>query len=147
MLTATSHLLSAISALNENLNGNFLSLPDIILPDSAENLMLSIEIGGENQTGSTTVAIIEDALFKNIFLEGSTSAPVAIKSCNNLNRQSVIISTDITDTNMNVNDNLTTITVTLTAAGDVVFKDHHETSVSNEGDTAKFTYKISCHVI
>ena len=145
---ATTHLLAAIKMMSadENLSGNFIALPDILLPNTKDMLMLAIEIGGENQTGSTTLSVIEDAAFKPVFIKGSTEADVPVKSCNSLNENTILIVSEVSDTNKDTANNITTVTITLSVNGVVVYKDHHETTVKSEGDTAKFIYKISCHV-
>ena len=148
-LKATTHLLAAITAISadENLAGNFIALPDVILDNITDTLMLSIEIGGENQAGSSTTSIIEDNTFKPLFIIGSTETPAALRPCNTLDEKTILIVAEIADTNQDPDNNITTITISLSAAGKTVFKDHHETTVKNEGDIAKFIYKISCHVI
>jgi hypothetical protein len=149
LLKETSPMLNSISKLpvSKTFTGNFIALPDVFLPDTADVLMLSIGIGGENQTGSSNISIIEDPVFKPIVLEGSSENPIPLKPCNTLDEKTLLIISEITDTNKDPNNNVTSLSIILKAGANIVFKDQHNTTVKTDGDTARFIYKISCHVI
>jgi hypothetical protein len=144
-----NHLLATLDAFtsDKGVIGNAIFLPDVYLPNIDSPLMVSVEVGGENQTGTSNISIMWDSGFKEVITHGSTQAPVPVRSCKSLDMQTLLIIARVTDTNQDSENNITSITVKLTAGGKEVYKDHHETIVSNEGETAQFIYKISCYVI
>ena len=149
LLKENSPMLDSINKLpvSKVFTGNFIALPDVFLPDIADILMLTIGIGGENQTGSSNISIIEDPTFKPIVLEGSSENPIPLKPCNSFDEKTLLIISEITDTNKDPNNNVTSLSITLKAGANIVFNDQHDTTVKTDGDTARFIYKISCHVM
>lgn len=149
LLKTTSQLVATMKSMltDSSQVDTFVAIPDVVLENSNDILLLDISIGTENQTGSTTISIVEDPSFTPLFIEGSTDTPLQIRPCASLDSKTLLLITEISDTNQDKDNNNTEVGITLRSSTSTFFQTSHQTTVKNEGDTAKFIFNISCHVL
>ena len=116
----------------------------IIIPKNEEILSVSVLIGDVDQTGSTRIGIRDDDSFPVKRIHGSFDKEPIDKSIN-MHRKTLLVTTSVTDTNKNSNNNRTEATLKIFVGDSIKFVKKLHSDVPNEGDTETFIFNIDCH--
>ena len=117
----------------------------VIIPKNNDLLLLTIIIGDIDQTGSSRIELIDDTEFGVERINGSFYN-LAIEKCKHLDGKSLLITTSVSDTNNNTDNNRTEVTLKLFAGEKVLYVKKLQSDVRSEGDTENYVFNIRLYV-
>lgn len=116
----------------------------VIIPNNNQMLSVSVTIGQTDQTGSSRIEISNDESFPVININGTFNKE-PIDQCGKMDEKTLLVTTSVTDTNNDTNNNRTEATLRIFAGNVVKYKKKLQSVVVNEGDTETFIFNIDCH--
>jgi hypothetical protein len=117
----------------------------VIIPNNNDLLLLTIIIGDIDQTGSSRIELLDDSEFGVEHINGSFYN-LAIDKCKKLDGKSLLITTSVSDTNNNTDNNRTEVTLKLFAGEKVLYVKKLQSDVRSEGDTENYVFNIRLYV-
>lgn len=118
----------------------------VIIPKSNEILLLTIIIGDIDQTGSSRIELIDHSEFAVVHINGSFY-DFALDKCKKMDGKSLLITTSVTDTNNNTNNNRTEVTLKLFAGEKVLYVKKLQSDVQSEGDTENYVFNLRLYAL
>jgi hypothetical protein len=117
------------------------------IPNDDRLLSVLIVIGDIKQTGTTTIKIANDPSFDPQTIIGSFTSPLPIKACKNMDGKKILITSVVTDTNKDPDNNRTEATLKLLVGDKVTYKKLLYSDVLHEGDTEKFIFDLNFYTL
>ena len=118
----------------------------VIIPKSTDILLLTIIIGDIDQTGSSRIELIDHTEFADVHINGSFY-DFALDKCKKMDGKSLLITTSVTDTNNNTDNNRTEVTLKLFAAEKVLYVKKLQSDVQSEGDTENYVFNLRLYAL
>ncbi len=118
----------------------------VIIPKTTDILLLTIIIGDIDQTGSSRIELIDHTEFAVVHINGSFY-DFALDKCKKMDSKSLLITTSVTDTNNNTDNNRTEVTVKLFAGEKVMYVKKLQSDVLSEGDTENYVFNLRLYAM
>ena len=114
----------------------------VIIPKTNDDISLTVIIGDIDQTGSSRIEVA--GVFPPEHRDGSFYN-LSIGKCKQLDGQTLLLITSVTDTNNNTNNNRTEVTIKLQVAENVLYVRRMQSDVASEGDTETYIFNIKLY--